>query len=180
MLGRSASTLAALCLLLAAVVGSAGAAPVGGSSVSVSDVAALAQDVLVQVNDVRREHGLGPLQLDTALSAAAAQHAREMAQDGYFSHDSADGSAFWKRVTRYYPSAHYRFWAVGENLLWASPDVDGPDAVTMWMNSPEHRANLLSPRWRQIGLSAVHALAAPGAFQGLDVTIVAADFGVRH
>jgi len=50
----------------------------------------------------------------------------------------------------------------------------------MWMASPEHRANLLTARWRQVGLSAVHVAAAPGTFNGLDVTIVTADFGVRH
>ncbi|MDX6487628.1 MAG: hypothetical protein QOK13_243, partial [Gaiellaceae bacterium] len=63
---------------------------------------------------------------------------------------------------------------------WSSPDVDAPQALDMWMKSPEHRANLLSKRWREIGLSAVHVQAAPGAFQGLDVTIVTADFGVRR
>jgi hypothetical protein len=48
------------------------------------------------------------------------------------------------------------------------------------MKSPEHRANLLSPTWREVGVSALHVAAAPGAFQGLDVTIVTTDFGVRH
>ena len=48
------------------------------------------------------------------------------------------------------------------------------------MKSPEHRANLLSAKWREIGLSAVHVQAAPGTFDGLDVTIVTADFGVRR
>jgi uncharacterized protein YkwD len=48
------------------------------------------------------------------------------------------------------------------------------------MNSPEHRANLLNGRWREIGISAVHAVAAPGTYDGLDVTIITTDFGVRR
>jgi uncharacterized protein YkwD len=50
----------------------------------------------------------------------------------------------------------------------------------MWLASPEHRANLMNPRWREIGVAAVHEAVAPGAFKGLDVTIVTTDFGVRR
>jgi uncharacterized protein YkwD len=48
------------------------------------------------------------------------------------------------------------------------------------MNSPEHRANILAARWRQIGISAVHLQAAPGSYRGREVTIITTDFGVRH
>ena len=48
------------------------------------------------------------------------------------------------------------------------------------MASPEHRANILTARWREIGVSAVHVAAAPGVYHGLDVTIVTTDFGVRR
>jgi uncharacterized protein YkwD len=50
----------------------------------------------------------------------------------------------------------------------------------MWLRSRPHRRNLLTPRWREIGLSAVHVAAAPGFFGGRTVTIVTADFGVRR
>jgi uncharacterized protein YkwD len=103
-----------------------------------------------------------------------------MADQGYFQHESADGSAFWKRLQRFYPSSPWRYWSVGENLLWSSPDVDASGALQMWLNSPEHKANLLTARWREIGVSAVHVAAAPGTFRGLDVTIVTTDFGVRR
>jgi uncharacterized protein YkwD len=49
----------------------------------------------------------------------------------------------------------------------------------MWMQSPPHRANLLNPRRRQIGLAAVRSSSAPGACKDMAVTIVTADFGVR-
>jgi uncharacterized protein YkwD len=53
-------------------------------------------------------------------------------------------------------------------------------ALQMWLNSSEHRKNLLNPAWREIGISAVHQSAAPGVFKGMDVTIVTTDFGVRR
>jgi uncharacterized protein YkwD len=49
----------------------------------------------------------------------------------------------------------------------------------IWQNSPRHRRVLLTPRWREIGVSAVHVPAAPGFFRGCEVTIATADFGVR-
>jgi uncharacterized protein YkwD len=140
---------------------------------------ALESNVLQRINQVRRQHGLQPLRLSANLAAAAAQHSNEMGADGYFAHESVDGSAFWKRVIRWYPSRGSHTWTVGENLLWSSPDVTPSGAVTMWMNSPEHRANLLSRAWREIGLSAVHFDSAPGAYGGRPVTIVTADFGAR-
>ena len=142
--------------------------------------AALESSVLQQINQVRGEHGLAPLKLSAKLAASAAQHSNEMGADGYFAHESFDHSVFWKRVAHWYSPAGKRYWTVGENLLWASPDVSPSHAVTMWMNSPEHRANLLNRTWREIGLSAVHLDAAAGVYGGQPVTIFTADFGTRH
>jgi uncharacterized protein YkwD len=141
---------------------------------------ALESSVLQQINQVRRDHGLQPLRLSARLSAAAVQHSNEMGADGYFAHESADHSAFWKRVQRWYPSSGWRYWTVGENLLWSSPDVTPARAVELWMNSPEHRANLLNRSWREIGLSAVHLDTAPGTYGNQPVTILTADFGFRR
>jgi uncharacterized protein YkwD len=145
-----------------------------------SSIDALEASVLVELNAVRAGHGLAPLRLTPSLSAAANAHSLAMAQRGFFSHSSADGTAFWKRVQRYYRSTGFGYWSVGENLLWKSPTIDAADAIRMWLESPSHRKNLLAPQWREIGLAAVRASAAPGAFEGLDVTIVTADFGVRR
>jgi uncharacterized protein YkwD len=143
-------------------------------------VAALEQGVLANVNALRRQHGLAPLRLSSALTAAARQHSTEMAARGYFSHSSANGSSFDRRIARFYPSSGRRYWSVGENLLWSSPDVDASGALSMWFNSPAHRKNMLTARWREVGLSAVHVPSAPGSFGGREVTIVTADFGVRR
>jgi uncharacterized protein YkwD len=171
-------------LLATAVAAPAGArserqARAAGPTRVASAMRALESRVLVDLNRVRAEHGLAPLRSSSRLSAAAAQHSREMARVGYFSHDSADGGAFWRRIARFYSSSGYRSWSVGENLLWSSPDVDAENAVKMWMASPEHRANILNRSWREVGLSAVHSESAPGTYHGLGVTIVTSDFGAR-
>jgi uncharacterized protein YkwD len=49
----------------------------------------------------------------------------------------------------------------------------------MWMHSPEHRANILDSRWREIGVAAVHTTAG-GTYGNQPVTIITTDFGVRR
>ena len=141
---------------------------------------ALSHDVLIDVNAVRKSHGLAPVRLSVSLTAAAAQHSNEMARVGYFAHESADGAAFDKRLAHFYPMGRRHYWSVGENLVWAAPDLDAAAALELWMNSPPHRHNLLTSRWREIGISAVHADAAPGSYGGGPATIITTDFGVRR
>jgi uncharacterized protein YkwD len=145
-----------------------------------SALSALEAGVLSDINEFRAQYGLHPLRLSPMLTAAARQHSFEMAARGYFSHSSANGSSFDRRIARYYPMGHSRYWSVGENLLWSSPSVDASGALQMWENSPPHRENLLTARWREIGVSAVHVDSAPGTYGGRAVTIVTTDFGVRR
>ena len=140
----------------------------------------LARSIVAQINSLRSQRGLKPFRLVRRLTAAAGQHSSEMGTRGFFSHDSVDGTSFWKRVEGFYGSRGYRYWSVGENLLWVSGALTPAEAVTMWMNSPPHRENLLEKNWRQIGLSVKQFSSAPGIYHGLPVTIVTADFGVRY
>ncbi|MDX6475749.1 MAG: hypothetical protein QOH95_1260 [Gaiellaceae bacterium] len=158
------------------------AAPAAHSGKASTHVAlsSLESGVLSQLNQIRADHGLEPVKISARLTAAATQHSKEMGTAGYFEHSSNDGTAFWKRIGRWYASSGYGYWSVGENLLWSSPDVDPAGALQLWMNSPEHRANILAPRWREVGISAEHFTAAPGPYKGLEVTIITTDFGIRR
>lgn len=138
------------------------------------------QQVLTEVNALRRRHGLAPLRRSSGLTAAARQHSTEMANRGYFGHSSADGSSFARRIARFYPRAGYRYWWVGENLLYSSSPLDAVRAIDMWLNSPDHRRVILMARWREFGLGAVRVVSAPGVYGGRTVTIVTTDFGVRR
>jgi uncharacterized protein YkwD len=152
------------------------------SSVSAPSVhlSALASQLLGQINLTRARRGLRPLRLSAGLTAAANQHSGSMAAKGYFSHDSANGGSFFKRIASFYSYRGYSKWSAGENILWSTPDIGPAGALRLWMNSPEHRANLLNHSWREVGLGAVHAANAPGVYGGDEVTIVTADFGVRY
>jgi uncharacterized protein YkwD len=144
-----------------------------------SAAAVLEQGVVGRINAIRRRHGLRALRSNPRLAAAADFHSRDMGRKGYFEHDSANGTAFWRRIERFYPSRGFRSWTVGENLLWGT-DTYGPAfAVREWMNSPPHRENILSRGWREVGIGAVTVASAPGEYRGRTVTIVTADFGSR-
>jgi uncharacterized protein YkwD len=180
----SAHRLSALCGLavivatvaLGATTLSASAATHSGTTVTASE--SLETAVLAELNVVRRAHGLIPLRRSGSLAAAAAVHSRAMAQFGFFQHDSRDGTSFSQRVQRFYSPSGHRSWSVGENLLW-STRLTAAHAVQMWMHSPPHRRNILTPQWREIGLSAVKASHAPGVYGGRDVVIITSDFGAR-
>ncbi len=145
----------------------------------VAAVAALEREVFVTINEVRRAHGLRELRLNRRLAAAARGHSQSMARHGFFAHASYDGSSFWLRIESVYPSASGRFWCAGENIVWAAPGLSARKAVGLWLKSREHREILLAPEWHDLGVGGVHALDAPGAYHGLDVTILTADFGAR-
>ena len=136
--------------------------------------------LLREINRVRTQRGLHELRSSGLLSAAAEHHSRRMAARGFFDHDSPNGSPFWKRVGRFYPSRGFSRWSVGENLAYGSPRLSAAGTVRAWMGSPGHRANLLSAAWREIGLAAAHLASAPGVYRGRRTTIVTADFGIRR
>lgn len=97
------------------------------------------------VNKERTSKGLRPLVADQSIVAVARGHSADMLENGYFSHINLKG---WDPVERA-SFAGVRFSVYGENLAFA-PDVDiAHDGL---MNSPGHRANILSPVFGRIGI----------------------------
>src|SRR5712691_1733577 len=165
-MNKSAQLVLAFAAALASVV--ALAAPAGAVTQRPRVVlSSLESTTLSSINTIRSQHGLRPLRLSAGLSAAARQHSREMGARGYFAHESANGASFDRRIAGYYPFAsRYHHWSVGENLVWAAPDLDATTALSLWMHSPEHRRNILTPGWQEMGISAVHVAGAPGVDGG--------------
>ena len=168
--------------ILPIVALTAALAPValGAGALNVVPADELESAVLAELNVVRVEHGLRPLRLNHRLTAAADAHSREMVLSGYFGHESADGSGFASRIKDYYePRAARRTWTVGENLIWQERRLTARAAVTSWLASPGHRENLLEPAFREVGISAVRATAAPGVYGKRRVVVLTVDFGAR-
>jgi uncharacterized protein YkwD len=142
---------------------------------------ALGAAVTVEVNRTRAAHGLRPLRPNRSLSASARRHSSQMGARGFFDHDSADGTPFWRRIERFYVDHGFSSWAVGENIFWRSPTtIAAATVVRSWLRSPSHRANMLSRTWRDVGVGAVSLPSAPGVYGGSAVTIVTIDFGKRR
>lgn len=177
-LALPAFLVACACLLAGVGLGAGGASAASQPARTIAAADPLERLVLAELNAVRRSHGLRVLRHSQPLSAAADAHSRAMGRFGFFQHESRDGTAFWHRVKRFY-GPRGAGWSVGENLLWSTPGLDARGAVRLWMQSPGHRRNILTARWREIGLSAVTVAAAPGVFGGRDVLIITTDFGAR-
>ena len=175
-MGRSARFVALLAVLLVAFAPSTGSATPRGTTAPVAQVQAA---LLAQINSFRAAHGLVPLKVNGALVGAADRHSTQMAKLGFFSHNSANGQSFSQRIAQAYTPRGFRSWTVGENLVWGGPNIGAARAFRLWLASAPHRANLLNPRWREIGLGAVHSTSAPGVYRGSAVTVVTADFGAR-
>ena len=108
--------------------------------------------VLDRVNAIRAQHGLRRLAAQEGLIAAAAGHSEDLSvqSSDAIGHIGSDGSAPGDRVS----AAGYEWRFVGENVAAGIPS---PDAVVAgWMNSPPHRATILSPDPEHAGIGYVH------------------------
>jgi uncharacterized protein YkwD len=100
------------------------------------------------VNRIRARHGLRRLRPNHRLALAANTHTGDMLRRDFLSHSSSDGTDMGSRVRRY---AGTKRW-IGENIVAMSGRATARKAVRMWMHSPPHRAVLLSPSGRRIGI----------------------------
>jgi uncharacterized protein YkwD len=134
---------------------------------------------LCLLNVERADAGLRPLKLDKRLSKAARKHARDMARRKYFSHTSLGGASFVERIRRAGYLDGARYWTVGENLAWATHRQSAPRGITqMWMNSSGHRANILTPSFREVGVGIAYEAPVEGA--GKPAATYTTDFGARR
>jgi uncharacterized protein YkwD len=120
------------------------------------DPAAVARRVLELVNTARsvardcaREHfeAAAPLTAAITLEAAAAVHARDMADHRTLDHQGSDGSNSGDRMTR----AGYTWRASGENIAAGQRDADA--VVAGWLSSPGHCATLMAPYFTETGIA---------------------------
>jgi uncharacterized protein YkwD len=133
-----------------------------------------------ELNRVRAAHGLKQLHLGDGLRSAAAQHSRSMLEDGYFEHESADGTSFDARIKRYYSDRGWESWAVGEALLSSSMQISAREIVSTWLDSRPHREVILSPMFRDGGVGVFYTTSASGDFGDQPALVVTADFGLRQ
>ena len=136
------------------------------------------REILAAVNAARAvprtcgERAFGaapPVAWDDALGAAALAHSRDMAARRHMAHQGSDGSEVATRAMR----AGYAWRLIGENIAAGQPTAR--EAVDGWIESPGHCANLMNPRFTEMGAGyAISRARMPGFVYWTQV------FGVRR
>jgi hypothetical protein len=93
--------------------------------------------LLAGTNAERSANGLTPLSMNWTLSSAAQSKASHMINNNYWAHTAPDGTTPWYFIS----NAGYSYQNAGENLAYGF--LSSSEAITGWMNSPGHRANIL-------------------------------------
>ena len=125
-------------------------------------------EVIRLTNEKRAQAGLSTLEGSSVLSEAAQAKAADMINKDYWAHVAPDGTQPWKFFTDF----GYNYKNAGENL---ARDFSNPAAaVEAWMGSPSHKENMLSPKYKEIGIAVIE-----GDLAGVDTTIIVQFFGTR-
>jgi uncharacterized protein YkwD len=167
MLVTALAAAASTALAPATAAADAGGCPGARAQISDASPHKLRSALLCLVNRRRAEHGLSRLTLDRKLERAAGRHARDMAERGYFAHQRAGGPDLGTRLVR----AGWRGSRSGEAIAYGCGAAGSPNAtLEAWMNSPPHRAVILSGSYGRGGLGiGDHAPCGGGATWVLDV-----------
>ncbi len=126
------------------------------------------KQVIKLTNDQRAELGLKPLVFNQNLSEAALAKGQDMFTDQYWSHVAPDGLDPWYFIKQ----AGYKYRLAGENLARDFSNTES--MVAAWMASPTHRANIVNPRYKEIGIAVID-----GSLDGYETTLVVQMFGTQ-
>jgi len=104
--------------------------------------------LLTCLNNARKSHGLVPLQMNAKLQSVAQPHTVKMAQTDTLFHNP--------NLVSDVNATGYKWTQLGENIAWIS-GVTGNRKIAnrlcaAWLSSPDHRANILNPAFRDIGI----------------------------
>ena len=124
------------------------------------------EKIIFLVNQERINNQLSPLSLSPELSTAATQKAADMFTKNYWAHISPTGVSPWQFIS----SSGYSYIYAGENL--AKSFNTSEEVIKAWMNSSTHRANILKPEYKDIGISVMN-----GLLNGEETTLVVEEFG---
>lgn len=120
------------------------------------------------INDARVKSGLSALKWSDDAARVARLHSQNMANYNFFSHAGIDGSMVDDRADLLGIS---KWRAIGENIAF-NQGYENPVefAVERWMQSPKHRDNLLSSRWKESGIGV--AVTENGTYYFTEVFLV--------
>lgn len=121
--------------------------PLNPRQAAQQDPAQLVAQVVTLVNAERAKQGAGPLQANDNLMRSAQDYSVILGQGTCFEHTCAPVPELRNRVTN---AGYGGFSRIGENI--AAGDQTAEAVVASWMTSPGHRANILNPEFKEIGV----------------------------
>ncbi len=133
------------------------------------NLATIVRATICLIDRDRAARGLSALRENPALDRTAAGHSADMVTAGYFDHTGPSGDTAVSRILAGGYMTGCSGCALGENLGVGGTGSSTPtEMVGMWMGDPPHRANILDPTFRDIGVGAVDGMpatvgAGPGA-----------------
>jgi uncharacterized protein YkwD len=137
----------------------------------------VATAIVCDINVYRTSNGLRPLRWDSRLGSAAQAQATDMAARHYASHFTPEGVGLVERVESTGYISKGSNWSLAENLGWGTSYLSTPLAIVQgWIDSPEHRENILDPQVRDIGVGIAQGSISDGGQSGF---VYVADFGMR-
>lgn len=125
------------------------ATPAPATTNTSTSVSSYEQKVVELVNVERQKAGLSALKLDSSMANVARMKSKDMADNNYFAHQSPTYGSAGDMLSKF----GIKWSAWGENI--ASGQKTPEAVVTAWMNSPGHRANILSTNFGRIGVGYV-------------------------
>jgi len=149
---------AGCCLVAGPAAGSASATTCPGANADPVETPRkeIARTTLCLLNQERSSRGLSDLRFNPRLSKAARGHSGDMVAKHYFEHVSKSGHDVVDRLRKSGYLAHVQTWMVGENLAWGSGERGSPRQIMRaWMHSAGHRRNILTSRFREVGIGTV-------------------------
>jgi uncharacterized protein YkwD len=177
------AALAAVLIAAAACPANASADPPDcpSSTIAVGDLRSdqVESSLTCLINETRMTAGRRPVRSVKTLTTAAAYYSTWMVLGEYFGHIGTGGSTVTTRLQYFgYLRPGVRF-IVGENLSWETGPEATPEAIVDgWMESPEHRGNLLRPGFRDLGVGVTHG--TPIDADDWDGVTVTTDYGARR
>ena len=103
------------------------------------------------LNTFRENHGKSVLEWEELLAESAKKHCIDMAENGYFAHDSLNGDTHKDRILST---------GIRNTIAWGENIVAGRelavDTFHLWINSEGHRVNMLRDNFTHVGIASIY------------------------
>ena len=119
-------------------------------------ITTMEDEVTSLINKERSKAGCGTVKIDERMRTAGRAHSADMAKNNYFSHTGRDGSSFVDRLGR---AGYPKEGAAGENIAYGYGSAQA--VVNGWMNSPDHKRNILNCSAKSTGVGLAYRGSTP-------------------